>query len=109
MPLTASGKLDRGQLKILLDALEGNQLSRYALLDASAPPARPLTDLESRLRDLWVSVLGANSAAAAEVGPASHFFRLGGDSVTAMRLVAMATKVTPPVHLSIADVFANPV
>ncbi|KAK3292804.1 uncharacterized protein B0H64DRAFT_425642 [Chaetomium fimeti] len=83
MPLTVSGKLDRGRLRA------------YSLIGASGPSARALTTSESRLRDLWVSALSS----AGVVGPASHFFRLGGDSVTAMRLI----------RLSVADVFGNPV
>lgn len=105
MPLTTSGKLDRGQLKKLLNGLEEHQLSQYALVHECTSPGRPLTDSESRLRDLWVSVLGANAA----VGPASDFFRLGGDSVAAMRLIAKAAKAEPPIRLRVADVFGNPV
>ncbi|KAK0701263.1 hypothetical protein B0H67DRAFT_650496 [Lasiosphaeris hirsuta] len=105
MPLTASGKLDRGQLKTLLNSLAEDQLASYALVD-EASPTRSLTDMESRLRDLWISVLGTTR----NVGPASHFFRLGGDSVTAMRLVAMAGDDTKPaIRLGVADIFQNPV
>ncbi|KAH6632035.1 hypothetical protein F5144DRAFT_612569 [Chaetomium tenue] len=103
MPLTTSGKIDRGQLRNLLNGLGEDQLSQYALVHESRSPGRPLTDSESRLRDLWISVLSTNAA----VGPASDFFRLGGDSVTAMRLIAMAAKATPPIRLTIADVFGN--
>ncbi|EAQ87858.1 hypothetical protein CHGG_04477 [Chaetomium globosum CBS 148.51] len=103
MPLTTSGKIDRGQLRNLLNDLGEDQLSQYALIHESRSSGRPLTDSESRLRDLWVSVLSTNAA----IGPASDFFRLGGDSVIAMRLIAMAAKATPPIRLTIADVFGN--
>ena len=107
IPLSASGKLDRKHLRSLLSCLDGHQLSQYAPNDAPVP-SLPLAGTETRLRDLWVSALGVTGDHV-DVGPSSHFFRLGGDSVTAMRLAALAADTEPVIRLTVADVFKHPV
>src|SRR4029434_5476070 len=54
----------------------------------------------------WSAALNSS---AEQIGPRSHFFRLGGDSVTAMRLVALARGAEPAITLNVADLFKNPV
>lgn len=102
MPLTASGKLDRKSLGAFLSDLETAQLRKYALAD-SPDESRLLTDTESRLGELWSAVLGTPLS---EIRHGSHFFRLGGDSVTAMRLGALAAD--RGIYLNAAAIFKNP-
>jgi amino acid adenylation domain-containing protein/thioester reductase-like protein len=64
-PLNISGKIDRARLP-----MPG--------LEPSAAGDRPLDALESRMRDIWSDVLNVAPAA---VGPAGHFFHLGGHSL----------------------------
>jgi acyl carrier protein len=70
MPLTRSGKIDRG-------LLEGE------LRDATTPsqvPARSGT--ESTLRNIWAEALGHK-----DFGVEDSFFGIGGNSLTAVRLI----------------------
>ncbi|OJJ32580.1 hypothetical protein ASPWEDRAFT_44725 [Aspergillus wentii DTO 134E9] len=65
--------------------------------------ARPQTDAECQLRDLWASVL---DIPAERIGIHDSFFRLGGDSITAMRLVGAARR--HGVSLVVGDIFSYP-
>ncbi|RDW67401.1 Non-ribosomal peptide synthetase [Aspergillus mulundensis] len=103
MPLTASGKLDRRSLRALLEGLTEVQLAEYSLDEGDHVPLS--TDKERRLASLWTETLNASK----EVGANTHFFRFGGDSVTAMRLVALARAAEPPILLSVGDIFKHPV
>ena len=105
IPLTASGKLDRKQLTASLADLSEAQLVQYALAGTTSSE-RALSETEVRLREVWSAALNSS---AEQIGPRSHFFRLGGDSVTAMRLVALARGAEPAITLNVADLFKNPV
>jgi aryl carrier-like protein len=101
MPVTISGKRDRMILQQLLQQLDSSQLTQYALGSIEKRP--PSTDMEKKLQNLWGAVLNleANS-----VGLDDHFFRLGGDSIGAMRLVSTAR--VEGISLTVADIFHNP-
>lgn len=102
LPLSASGKLDRRKLRALVGSLSADRLSNYS--HRTAKKLQPLTtDLQHRLRDLWVETLGTPSEL---IGATESFFGLGGDSVTAMRLVAAARK--SGVIITVADIFSRP-
>jgi amino acid adenylation domain-containing protein len=102
LPLSASGKLDRGKLKKLVAGLSEEKLSEYS--HRAAKKLQPLTTpMQFRLRDLWVEVLNSSIDL---VGSADSFFGMGGDSVTAMRLVAAASK--SGIALTVADIFRQP-
>lgn len=59
-----------------------------------------LTDAENILRSAWAKILGIS---ADQIDPEDNFFRLGGDSVLAMRLVS---KLRMQGHgLTVADIF----
>lgn len=65
--------------------------------------ARPQTEAECQLRDLWATVL---DIPAERIRLNDSFFRLGGDSITAMRLVGTARR--HGVSLLVADIFSYP-
>src|SRR5690606_32912633 len=75
LPLTASGKLDR-------EALPAPEAA------AGGEAVPPTSETESLLCRLFEEVTGA-----AEVGIDHGFFALGGDSISAMRLVARAQRL----------------
>ncbi|PLB49027.1 acetyl-CoA synthetase-like protein [Aspergillus steynii IBT 23096] len=102
MPLTASGKIDRKSLRSILASQTSDQLAQYVLTQGIH--REPVTDLECRLRDSWLSVLPL----CPKIGRDSHFFRCGGDSVSAMRLVGLTQDAEPPLPLTVADVFHSP-
>ncbi|KAL2825063.1 hypothetical protein BDW59DRAFT_162009 [Aspergillus cavernicola] len=103
MPLTASGKLDRRSLRGLLENLSEEQLTKYGLADDNDVALS--SEAERRLADLWAAALNISR----NIGANAHFFRIGGDSVTAMRLVALARSAEPPIFLSVGDIFKHPV
>lgn len=65
--------------------------------------ARPQTETECQLRDLWASVL---EVPAERIRLDDSFFRLGGDSITAMRLVGAARR--HGVSLTVGEIFSYP-
>jgi amino acid adenylation domain-containing protein len=101
MPMTTSGKLDRKMLRALAAAVPETQLTPFRLAGKSG--RTPSGPAEVALARLWATVLKLDADA---VGAEDSFFRLGGDSISAMRLVTAARK--DGVLLSVANVFAQP-
>ena len=101
MPMTASGKRDRRVLQAIAQGLSQRQLARYGLADAEKRV--PSTDMEKRLQKLWEMVLRLEENS---TGADDSFFRLGGDSIAAMRLVAEAR--TQRITLTVAEIFRYP-
>jgi amino acid adenylation domain-containing protein/non-ribosomal peptide synthase protein (TIGR01720 family) len=89
LPLTGNGKLDRGALMALRPI-------------APAGDAAPRTSAEIWLCDQVARLLGLE-----RVGPDDNFFHLGGDSITAIRLVNAARNAG--FGLAARDVFLHPV
>ena len=101
MPMTASGKLDRRCLRTAAEALSEEKLASYRLAGTSG--RAPSTDLEKQLQRLWASVLKLQ---ADSIGVDDNFFRLGGDSISAMQLVTASRG--EGVLLSVASIFQKP-
>jgi amino acid adenylation domain-containing protein len=75
-PLTANGKVDRRALPAAGPAAH-----------APTAGAEPRTELEARLAEIWVTVLGVDA-----VGVHDDFFALGGHSLRATQIVARVRK-----------------
>jgi amino acid adenylation domain-containing protein len=108
MPMTISGKLDRKTLRhhaaVLLSLYNSNSDgSSTDSLDLRVPD-EAFTIMESRLRDLWASVLSVNALV---IGRHSTFLHLGGDSVSAMKLTALARQNC--LKLTVSDILSRPV
>ncbi|MFJ6808475.1 amino acid adenylation domain-containing protein [Streptomyces anulatus] len=91
LPLTGSGKLDRGGLPLTL--------SRAT--PAGGAGRRPRTDLERRLASVWERVLATTGIRADE-----DFFALGGDSLMALRAVGIAQE--EGLAFSVGDLYDHP-
>jgi amino acid adenylation domain-containing protein/thioester reductase-like protein/non-ribosomal peptide synthase protein (TIGR01720 family) len=100
MPLSASGKTERKVLRSWGSSLSEAQVNQYAL--GTGSKKEPSTEVERKLAKLWQRVLNVSS-----VGREDSFFRLGGDSISAMQLVSAAHRAG--IKLSVADVFENPI
>ena len=74
LPLTPNGKVDRSALPPLFDAAAAK----------TAPSVPPRSDAEARVAQIWSEVLGI-----AEIGVFDDFFTIGGDSMLAIKLLAM--------------------
>lgn len=103
MPMTTSNKVDRLNIRKMLERLDEERISEFGFTKSNSD--EPLTEAEAQLQGLWSNVLASSKS----FDPNSHFFRSGGDSVVAMRLVALAREANPPLALTVGDVFSNPV
>ncbi len=92
LPLTANGKVDRGQLAAL--AVDGLVRSRVFVA--------PRTPAEEELAAIWARVLGRDP-----VGVHDNFFELGGHSLLATRLMAQVSKAFS-VTLPLQALFRGP-
>ncbi|MEI7862077.1 MAG: amino acid adenylation domain-containing protein, partial [Planctomycetota bacterium] len=97
LPLTSSGKTDRRKLQSQPLPLVGEE-SRGGTGHES-----PATEAERRLAEIWQAVLCRGS-----VGRTDNFFQIGGHSLLAMRMVALARKQLG-IKASIKEVFRHPV
>lgn len=99
---SAAGKSDRKSLREIGRNLSDQELRVFGL--SAAPKREPTTRLEREIRQLWASVLSLPVEA---IGLDDSFFKLGGDSLSAMRVVARARNDTS-ISLTVADMFKNP-
>ncbi|KAH6032876.1 hypothetical protein HBI83_010160 [Parastagonospora nodorum] len=101
VPRTPNGKLDRRRMHKAIESLSKSQAARYSLVDTAKKA--PQTDTEALLHNLWCSVL---TMAPEAIGTNDSFFRLGGDSVCAIKLVAAARE--QGMSLSVPLIFKSP-
>ncbi|KAE8382027.1 hypothetical protein BDV26DRAFT_49940 [Aspergillus bertholletiae] len=101
IPMTISGKVDRIALRRAVFGLSPEQMEMYAL--ANQDKAVPQTKEEERLQTLWAVVLGKDPSV---IGRNDNFFRLGGDSIGAMKLVVATREAN--LLITVADIFRYP-
>lgn len=106
--LDASGKTDRKTLAGLLGNLDAVQIATYSLGTGSPDQDLPekqeaATDFEKTIAELVAGVLGLRPG---DIGRGDSFFRLGGDSIIAIQLVAAAR--TAGITLSSEAIFRHP-
>jgi amino acid adenylation domain-containing protein len=102
MPWTAAGKLDRNLLRNLVQNLSQETMAQYRLT-SKMNKKQASTDIEKKILKIVCSVLKISESS---VGVDDNFIRLGGDSISAMRLVASAQ--LERLEVSVADIFKNP-
>lgn len=101
IPTSLSGKVDRKQLRALTDGFTPAQVAHYSL--AEEVKQGPTTEMERKLQVLWAKVL---QVPVSSIGANDHFFRLGANSISAMRLVPMAREAG--ILLTIKHIFQHP-
>ncbi|KAK8104886.1 uncharacterized protein PG998_011919 [Apiospora kogelbergensis] len=102
IPLSSSSKTDRPKLQRVAQGLSREDLD--TLRGVRGEKERPRTSLEHTMAELWARILGLEPD---EVGIKDSFFRLGGDSITAMRLVSALAHID--IALRVSDIFKFPV
>lgn len=100
-PLTASGKTDGRALRQWALGLSSEGLAHYSL-SARAEFESPTTTMEMALQKLWGDVLGITFET---IGRNDSFLQLGGDSITAIRLVAAARE--HHISLTVSSIFRD--
>ncbi|RDW76857.1 uncharacterized protein DSM5745_06849 [Aspergillus mulundensis] len=102
MPLTRTGKVNRRQLRSWTEEMSTEALSSWRL-GQTGHRRPPVTPRQQLIQGLYAQTLNLPTE---EIGLDDHFFRRGGDSILAMKLVALARAVGLP--LAVADVFSHP-
>jgi len=102
IPKTATGKLDRRRLRNLGASMTFEELNSYSSPGRERQP--PTTKVECLLQKLWASVLRIEPS---RIGANDSFLQIGGDSISAMRLVTTAKE--QGLALTVADIFTKPV
>lgn len=101
LPLSRSGKIDRHLLRDRVATLSGEQIEKF---NPEVKSKRlPFTDTQRQLQELFAAVLRLPSA---QISIDDHFLRRGGDSVLAIKLVALARD--SGLSFTVADVFSFP-
>ncbi|GFF57195.1 nonribosomal peptide synthetase 12 [Aspergillus udagawae] len=85
LPQSAAGKLDRRRLRNLAQTCSDEQLALYRS-DVIKQKRAPGSDSERAMQAVWSHVLNHP----VEIGVDDNFYHLGGDSITAMQIVAQA-------------------
>lgn len=86
LPLTPTGKTDRRRLREAAAVLPQTQLDEYTPMAAAAAAGghrMPYTAGEEALQNIWAKVLNRPPQ---QISVDANFFRLGGDSISAMQL-----------------------
>lgn len=103
IPVATSGKVDRKKL-IELTNMVVKDKRREHFLSSSASRSAPETSMAVLLQNLWAEVLKIPSQ---DISADDSFFRIGGDSIAAMKLAGLANM--RKLRLSVQLVFEYPV
>ncbi|OJZ79488.1 hypothetical protein ASPFODRAFT_213295, partial [Aspergillus luchuensis CBS 106.47] len=101
IPMTATGKTDRRRLRELGGSLTPEQLAELQPFRSAL--RAPTTTLERQLHGLWSRVLNLSPD---RIGADDSFLQIGGDSISAVQLVAAARE--EGLSLTVADIFSTP-
>ncbi|KAG6259164.1 D-lysergyl-peptide-synthetase subunit 1, partial [Claviceps purpurea] len=101
-PTTKSGKIDRGHLQSLLLSLSPENL--YGCEETTHRGEEPKSDREKLLQALFAQSLDLPCT---RIDLDSNFFHLGGDSLSAMRLLALALEEGIS-SIAYQDIFSHP-
>ena len=85
IPLATSGKLDRQKTVSWLVNMSREMADSISALHQDLNFDHPITEVELILQQLWSEILNISKD---RINRSSSFFRLGGDSISAMQLVA---------------------
>ncbi|RAL14731.1 acetyl-CoA synthetase-like protein [Aspergillus homomorphus CBS 101889] len=106
IPLSINGKVDRRRLREMGAALLASSAAHKGAVDEMSEPVKwtAASELERTLSELWAATLELEAEA---IHCDDSFFELGGDSVSAMKLVAMARDQFK-LSLSVPQMFRYP-
>ncbi|MET0647235.1 MAG: non-ribosomal peptide synthetase [Pyrinomonadaceae bacterium] len=98
LPLTTNGKVDRLLLESMAGAAEGLAAPAAPEREPRAEPA----NYRSRVLAMWEELLSVET-----IEPEANFFELGGDSMTAIRLLRRLREEVHP-GIKLGDLYAYP-
>lgn len=95
LPMTSTGKLDRRRLREASMGVSMQQIRSRKPFSGEPSKQDPTTDEERALRNVWAKVLNLSPDS---IGVDESFYRLGGDSITAMQVAAAARHISMHIH-----------
>lgn len=101
IPLTGTGKTDRRRLREMAAGFTVEQIADLNPARTNGTFEEPASETERQLQQLWSSILGVEPISAHD-----NFFQIGGDSISAMRLVGAARDLG--LSISVANIFEHP-
>lgn len=102
MPISTTGKIDRRQLQQIGTTFSICDVGKFS--GKATKKRAPETETEILMQGLWAKVLQIDRD---QITADDNFFQWGGDSIGAMRLVALARY--EDLTFSVRDVFQHPV
>ena len=102
LPRLVSGKIDRKFLRQAASKITDEEISKFKLDRAAGQRREPSTGRETALRKMWASVLRLPES---DIGVDDNFVSLGGDSITAIKLVAHAR--ARGLHFTVSFIFSH--
>ncbi|EQL01471.1 non-ribosomal peptide synthetase [Ophiocordyceps sinensis CO18] len=102
LPMTTTGKINRKHLRQVGASFSVEQLAEMRTAGLG-PKRQPTSETELCLQKIWARVLNIE---ASTIGLEDSFFRLGGDSIAAIKVVGEARK--SGLALAVADIFRHP-
>lgn len=103
IPKSASGKLDRAKVARWVGALSREEAVEFTSVTSSTSDNMPQTHAEKLLQQAWSEVLNLPPKT---ISRTSSFFRLGADSLSAMKLASVARALG--LEMFVADIFQHP-
>lgn len=103
LPLNTSGKTDQMALRRIIGRLLATGVPGQGKNHSDAKERGPSSSSECALQQLWADLLSIETHS---IMAEHSFFRLGGDSISAMKLVAEARR--KGLEFTVADVFSHP-
>jgi aryl carrier-like protein len=108
IPLLPSGKLDRNSVAAFVEAISEETLDRLNAGHPSQapgdgkPPSLQTLPIDARLKSIWSDVLNIGLE---RIGPNISFLHLGGDSITAMQVMAKCR--SQGIRLTVPDIIGS--
>ncbi|RSL49592.1 hypothetical protein CEP54_012351 [Fusarium duplospermum] len=102
IPQTTTGKLHRMRLRAMGASYSLRQLADLRTEATQGSKPQPTSEVESEMQQIWARDLSFEPQ---RIGLDNSFFRLGGDSIAAMKAVGEATKAS--IRVTVADFFEH--
>ena len=103
-PTLPSGKVNRKELVAMVKRMRKAEVAEYVPVDEAAGVFQPVsTEQEIVMQKAWATVLDESEE---NIGASSIFLALGGDSISAINVVAACRKLS--YAITVANILSNP-
>jgi amino acid adenylation domain-containing protein/non-ribosomal peptide synthase protein (TIGR01720 family) len=99
VPLTSSRKINRNPIRMFIETMSDELYAENVDIQTDGDTAMPVSDLEIRINEVWSRILDKPKD---QIGVNRSFISLGGDSITAMRVVSQCR--ADRIDISVKDI-----